>query len=99
MNVVAPFEEANDVLATAERWMKEGRELAVATVVACEGASFVGRRMIVDDRGAFFGSLGQDSIEAVAKARAETVILSGEPCLLDIGLPAGHARLYVERLG
>lgn len=98
LDAVVPLDEANDVLATAERWMSEGRELAIATIVAGAGAS-VGRRMIVDGQGEVFGGFGQGSAEAAARARAGTVIASGEPVLLDIELPDGHARLYVERLG
>ena len=98
MDAAAPFDDADDVLAVAERWMNEGRDFAIATIVAGESAS-VGRRMIVDAEGTVFGRLGRDPIEAAAQAQAEAVIGSGEPALLDIGLPEGHARLYVERMG
>lgn len=101
MEGVTPFNGENDALAVAERWMAEGRELAVATLVTGEGtaASCIGRRLVVDAGGAACGALGHGSVEEAARAQATAVIVSGEPCLLDFDLPGGHASVYVERLG
>lgn len=101
MNADAPFDEANDVLVAAERWMGEGRELAIATIIAAEGEAglLAGRRMIIDASGAVFGGFGHCEIDKAAAMRASAVIMAGEPQLLDLPLPDGHARLYVERLG
>lgn len=97
----APFDDGDDALAVAERWMEEGRELAVATIVAGEGtaAPLVGRRLIVDAGGAVCGALGHGPVEEAAREAAAAVIASGGPRLLDFGLLGGHACLYVERLG
>lgn len=91
----------NDVLDIAEIWMKQGRDLAIATIVEARGAAtgLVGRRMLVDVQGASWGALGHDAAEAAARSQAAEIIASGEPRLLDFALPGGHARLYLERLG
>lgn len=101
MDVAMPFDEASDVLVTAERWMNEGRTLAISTVVAGEGKSamLIGQRIIIDTDGTTFGNLDSGPLDEMAAMQAKIVIASGEPCLLDLSLTDGHARLYVERLG
>ena len=101
MDVATPFDDANDVLMSAERWMNEGRELAIITIVAGagDGAALIGQRIIIDADGATFGSFDSCPIDQLAARQAKLVIATGEPCLLDIALTDGHARLYVERLG
>lgn len=101
MDIATPFNEANDVLITAERWMNEGRDLAIITIVTGDGdgAALIGQRIIIDAGGVTFGSFDSDTIDQLAAMQAKRVIASGEPCLLDIALTDGHARLYVERLG
>ena len=92
---------ADDPLAVAEAWMGEGRELAIATVVAGvgEAASLVGRRLTVDAGGTVCGGLGHGPADDAVREQAAAVIASGEPCMLDFDVAGGHARLYVERLG
>lgn len=101
MDAGTPFGAANDVLEQAERWMNAGRELAIITIIAGKGAAadLVGQRMIVAGDGAVLGSLGPCVSNEVAAIHASDVIATGEPHLLDLSLPDGHARLYVERLG
>lgn len=101
MDVTAPFDDVNDVLAVAEQWMNEGRELVIATVVEGDGPaqSLIGRRMIIDAGGAIFGGFDCNALELAAQARAAVTLATGEQQLLDIELPHGHACLYVERLG
>lgn len=92
---------ADDPLAVAEAWMGEGRDLAIATMVAGKGpaALLVGRRLVVDAGGATCGGLGHGPADDAASAQAAAVIATGEPCLLDLALPDGHALIHVERLG
>ena len=83
--------------------MGQGRDLAVATLVAYDGraeaAAAVGSRLVIDAGGNICGSLASGELDAMIRTEALAAIACGEPRLLDLDLPDGHARVYVERLG
>src|SRR5579859_5960318 len=92
-------------------WSESGREVALATVVAIEGAAPrpLGSRMIIDDTQRFQGSVSGGCIDAAVIEEAAEVIKSGKPALMpfgeatnspwSIGLACGGAiKIFVERL-
>ena len=105
-------ETATDELETAERWMREGREVALATVVETWGSAPrpVGAHLVIDEQGNFEGSVSGGCVEGAVVADAVDVIESGEPKMLEFGVAdetawqvglscGGRIRVYVERVG
>ena len=101
----------DDVLATAEDWKREGRGVAIATVVETWGSAPrpVGSHLIVDDKQNFFGSVSGGCVEGEVIAAAGEVIESGVPKLLEFGVAdetawrvglscGGNIRVYVEKV-
>jgi xanthine/CO dehydrogenase XdhC/CoxF family maturation factor len=100
-----------DVLATAETWRREGRKVAIATVVETWGSAPrpVGSHLIIDDQQNFLGSVSGGCVEGDVIAAASDVIDSGEPKLLEFGVAdetawraglscGGNIRVYVEKV-
>jgi xanthine/CO dehydrogenase XdhC/CoxF family maturation factor len=100
-----------EVLETAGEWLAAGRRVAVATVVATWGSSPrpVGSQLLVDEYGAFLGSVSGGCIEGAVITAALEVIESGTPRILDFGVSderawevglscGGKVRVYVEAL-
>jgi xanthine/CO dehydrogenase XdhC/CoxF family maturation factor len=94
-----------DPLATAERWMDDGRMVALATVVETWGSAPrpVGSHLVIDGKGNFHGSVSGGCVEGA-------VISDGEPRMLEFGVAdetawrvglscGGRIRVYVERVG
>ena len=77
-----------DVLATARAWLDEGREVALATVVATWGSSPrpAGSQLLVDGDGAFVGSVSGGCIEGAVVREAVEVMAAGAPRLLEFGV-------------
>ncbi|GBE42803.1 MAG TPA: XdhC family protein [Rhizobiales bacterium] len=75
-------------LQTAQAWLDEGREVVLATVVETWGSSPVpaGGHLVIDDRGDFAGSVSGGCVEAEVIARAQDIIASGRPELLEFGV-------------
>jgi xanthine/CO dehydrogenase XdhC/CoxF family maturation factor len=103
--------QEEDVLATAETWRKEGRGVAIATVVETWGSAPrpVGSHLIIDDRQNFLGSVSGGCVEGDVIAAASDVIESGVPKLLEFGVAdetawraglscGGNIRVYVEKV-
>lgn len=103
--------EGIDSLAEALRWMREGRRVALATVISTWGSSprSVGARMIIDRDGDFRGSVSGGCIEAEIIATAEDVLDGGRPVVRTfrvtderaaaVGLACGGSiAVFVERL-
>ena len=99
-------------LETAKSWMDEGRTVALATVVETWGSAPVpvGGHLVIDATGDFAGSVSGGCVEAEVIARAEDVIASGKPELLEFGVDnetawgvglacGGRIRVLVEKLG
>ena len=103
---------ARDELEVAESWMREGRNLAIATVVETWGSAPrpVGSHLVIDADGNFEGSVSGGCVEGEVISEAIDVIGSGTPKMLEFGVAdetawrvglscGGRIRVYVERLG
>jgi xanthine/CO dehydrogenase XdhC/CoxF family maturation factor len=102
---------SEDVLDQAAAWRKEGRKVALATVVTTWGSSPrpVGSQLAVDGSGKFLGSVSGGCIEGAVIKEALDAIDNGRPRLLDFGVTneqawevglacGGKVQVYVERL-
>ena len=100
-----------DVLAIAERWRGEGREVALATVVETWGSAPrpVGSHLVIDQEGNFLGSVSGGCVEGAVITEAVDVIEDGRPRMLEFGVAdetawrvglscGGRIRVYVERV-
>lgn len=98
-------------LETAKAWADEGRKVAIATVVETWGSAPVpvGGHLVIDDKGDFAGSVSGGCVEAEVMARAEDVIATGKPELMEFGVAnetawgvglacGGRIRVYLEKL-
>lgn len=101
-----------DPLMIAEEWMKEGRDVAIATVVETWGSAPrpVGSHLVIDADGQFEGSVSGGCVEGAVIAEAAEVIADGKPGMLEFGVAdetawrvglscGGRIKVYVERLG
>jgi xanthine/CO dehydrogenase XdhC/CoxF family maturation factor len=100
-----------EVLETAAEWRAAGRRVAIATVVDTWGSSPrpLGSQLLVDEHGAFLGSVSGGCIEGAVISEALEVIASGSPRLLEFGVSneqawevglscGGKVTVYVEAL-
>ena len=100
-----------DVLAAAERWRKDGRAVAIATVVETWGSAPrpVGSHLAIDGEGNFLGSVSGGCVEGAVAAEALDVIAAGAPKTLEFGVAdetawrvglscGGRIKIYVERV-
>lgn len=100
-----------DILAAAEAWRREGRGVALATVIETWGSAPrpVGSHLVVDAAGSFLGSVSGGCVEGAVIADALDVIAEGQPRLLEFGVAdetawrvglscGGRIRVYVERI-
>lgn len=104
--------DLTDELITAESWMKEGREIALATVISTWGSAPrpTGSHLVIDADGNFEGSVSGGCVEGAVIAEAIDVITNGEPKVLSFGVAdetawevglscGGKIEVYVERVG
>jgi xanthine/CO dehydrogenase XdhC/CoxF family maturation factor len=104
--------DALDPLTVAERWMEDGRDVAIATVVETWGSAPrpTGSHLVIDREGNFHGSVSGGCVEGAVISEALDVIASGEPKMLEFGVAdetawrvglscGGRIRVFVERLG
>ena len=102
----------NHPLDIAEAWMRDGREVAVATVVETWGSAPrpAGSHLVIDEDGRIEGSVSGGCVEGEVVTEAMDVIASGEPRMLEFGVAdetawrvglscGGRIRVYVERVG
>ena len=102
---------ADDVLTMAERWRREGRMVALATVVETWGSAPrpVGSHLVIDEHDNFLGSVSGGCVEGEVIAEAAEVIADGKPKLLEFGVAdetawkaglscGGTIRIYVEKV-
>ena len=100
-----------DPLVTAERWRDEGRDVAIATVIATWGSSPrpVGSQLVLDQDGRFVGSVSGGCIESAVIAEGIEAIGDGQSRVLDFGVSneqawevgltcGGKVQVYVEPL-
>jgi xanthine/CO dehydrogenase XdhC/CoxF family maturation factor len=100
-----------DILAQAESWKRAGRGVALATVVETWGSAPrpIGSHLVIDDQGAFLGSVSGGCVEGDVVTEAQDVIADGKSRTLDYGVAdetawrvglscGGRIRVYVERI-
>jgi xanthine/CO dehydrogenase XdhC/CoxF family maturation factor len=100
-----------DILKAAEDWRKDGREVALATVVQTWGSAPrpVGANLVIDADGNFLGSVSGGCVEGAVVAEALDVIESGKPKMLEFGVAdetawqvglscGGIIRVFVEKV-
>ncbi len=103
--------DKQDIFETAARWRKEGKRVALCTVVATWGSSPrpAGSQLLVDDGKVFLGSVSGGCIEGAVINEAVEVIADGKPRLLEFGVSdeqawdvglacGGKVQVFVERL-
>src|SRR4029077_1227988 len=101
-----------DILKAAEDWRREGRGVALATVVETWGSAPrpVGSNLVIDNDGNFLGSVSGGCVEGAVVTEAMDVIESGKPKMLEFGVAdetawkvglscGGTIRVYVEKVG
>ena len=101
----------SDILREAEAWAREGRPVALATVVETWGSAPrpVGSRLVIDGEGRFLGSVSGGCVEGEVMTEAADVIADGRPRMLEFGVQdetawraglscGGRIKVYVERV-
>ncbi|HUC51244.1 MAG TPA: XdhC family protein [Xanthobacteraceae bacterium] len=101
----------NDILKAAEDWRKQGRDVALATVVETWGSAPrpVGSNLVIDQDGNFLGSVSGGCVEGAVVTEALDVIDSGRPKMLEFGVAdetawkvglscGGKIRVFVEKV-
>ena len=101
----------NDILNAAEQWCKDGRAVALATVVETWGSAPrpVGSNLVIDEVGNFLGSVSGGCVEGAVVTEALDVIESGKPKMLEFGVAdetawkvglscGGTIRVFVEKV-
>jgi xanthine/CO dehydrogenase XdhC/CoxF family maturation factor len=109
--IMANTQANDDVLTMAERWRREGRGVALATVVETWGSAPrpVGSHLVIDEYDNFLGSVSGGCVEGEVIAEAAAVIADGKPKLLEFGVAdetawkaglscGGTIRVYVEKV-
>lgn len=99
------------LLDLAAEWRKDGRKVAIATVVTTWGSSPrpVGSQLVVDEKGAMEGSVSGGCIEGAVIKEALEIMGGAPPKLLDFGVSneqawevglacGGKVQVYVEAL-
>lgn len=103
--------DIQDPLQTAESWKREGRDVALATVMESWGSAPrpAGSHLVIDADGNFEGSVSGGCVEGAVITEAIDVIQSGNAKMLDFGVAdetawrvglscGGRIRVYVERV-
>ena len=98
------------MLKEAERWRAEGRQVAMATVVATRRSAPrpVGAKLAISDDGRLYGSVSGGCVEADVAEHAQSLFEGAEPRLLTygiddetafgVGLPCGgEIDVFLER--
>lgn len=98
-----------DILTISERWTREGRKVALATVIETWGSAPrpVGSHLVIDAEGRFEGSVSGGCVEGAVVSEAIDVIETGKPVTLEFGVAdetawrvglscGGRIRVYVE---
>jgi xanthine dehydrogenase accessory factor len=82
-----------DILDTLERWLGEGRRVAIATVVEVEFSAprDPGAAMAVNDRGEVTGSVSGGCVEGAVYEEAQDVLRTGRPRLVTYGISDADA--------
>jgi xanthine/CO dehydrogenase XdhC/CoxF family maturation factor len=99
------------VLDQAAQWLRDGRQVALATVIETWGSAPqpVGSQLAIDAEGNFIGSVSGGCVEGAVVTEAIDVLGSGRPKVLAFGVAdetawkvglacGGKIRVYVEPL-
>jgi xanthine/CO dehydrogenase XdhC/CoxF family maturation factor len=99
------------ILDQAAQWLKDGRQVALATVIETWGSAPqpVGSQLAIDADGNFIGSVSGGCVEGAVVTEAIDIIASGKPKTLAFGVAdktawkvglacGGKIRVYVEPL-
>ena len=110
-NVATGLSLDDDVLNEAAKWRKDGRSVALATVVSTWGSSPrpTGSHLAVDEEGKFVGSVSGGCIEGAVVSEAMEVMNSGNPKVLEYGVTdelawevglacGGKIQIFVEKV-
>lgn len=100
-----------DVLEAAARWRREGRGVALATVIETWGSAPrpVGSHLVIDEAGNFLGSVSGGCVEGAVVAEAAEVIGDGRGRVIAFGVAdetawqvglscGGRIAVYVEKV-
>ena len=76
------------ILEQAADWLRQGRKVAIATVVETWGSAPqpIGSQLVIDSEGNFIGSVSGGCVEGAVVSEAVDVIGSGQPKLLQFGV-------------
>jgi xanthine/CO dehydrogenase XdhC/CoxF family maturation factor len=98
-----------DILRTALSWQKQGRKVAIATVIQTWGSAPqpTGSQLLIDSEGNFLGSVSGGCVEGAVITEAAEVIETAKPKLLEFGVEdetawqvglacGGRIRIFVE---
>ncbi|WP_232631457.1 XdhC family protein [Methylobacterium sp. Leaf118] len=101
----------DDILRAAEGWRREGRAVALATVIETWGSAPrpVGSHLLIDADGRFLGSVSGGCVEGEVITEALDVIGDGRARTLEFGVAdetawraglscGGRIRVLVERI-
>jgi xanthine dehydrogenase accessory factor len=77
-----------DVLGAVDRWLNEGEDVAIATVVETWGSAprGIGSKMVVTRSGKIAGSVSGGCVEGAVVEAARRVLDTRRPCLLRFGV-------------
>ena len=103
------YNPGDEIIFKADEWLKQGRQIAIATVVSTWGSSPrpVGSQLVIDENGMFEGSVSGGCVEAAVIRTGIEVITDGHPRLLEFGVTddeawgiglacGGKIRIYLE---
>lgn len=101
----------DDILAKAQAWRAEGRDVALATVIETWGSAPrpTGSHLVIDGEGNFLGSVSGGCVEGAVVTEAMDVIADSKPKLLEFGVAdetawrvglscGGRIKVYVEKV-
>ena len=108
---VATLSTDDDILGAAERWARDGRGVALATVMETWGSAPrpVGSHLAIDADGHFLGSVSGGCVEGDVITEALDTIADGRPRVLEFGVAdetawraglscGGRIKVFVERV-
>ena len=101
----------DDILTQALNWKKDGKDVALATVISTWGSAPrpAGSQLAIDETGQMIGSVSGGCVEGAVIQEALEIIKSGEPKTLDFGVSndeawevglacGGKINVFVEKL-